>query len=102
AAEGLSEARAREVVNRAIDRWVWYAGWADQIAQVLGSSNPVASDFFNFTIPEPTGVVGVVASETSSLLGLVSRLAPPLVAGKTVVLLAPQTRPPPAAAPTGG
>ena len=93
AAEGLSETRAREVVNRAIDRWVWYAGWADKIAQVLGSSNPVASDFFNFTIPEPTGVVGVVAPETSSLLGLVSRLAPPLVAGNTVVVLASEARP---------
>jgi acyl-CoA reductase-like NAD-dependent aldehyde dehydrogenase len=93
AAEGLSEGRAREVVNRAIDRWVWYAGWADKIAQVLGSSNPVASDFFNFTIPEPTGVVGVVAPETSSLLGLVSRLAPPLVAGNTVVVLASESRP---------
>jgi acyl-CoA reductase-like NAD-dependent aldehyde dehydrogenase len=96
AAEGLSEARAREVVNRAIDRWVWYAGWADKIAQVLGSSNPVASDFFNFTIPVPTGVVGVVAPETSSLLGLVSRLAPPLVAGNSVVVLASESRPLPA------
>ena len=95
-AEGLREAKAREVVTRAIDRWVWYAGWADKIAQVLGSSNPVASSYFNFTIPEPTGVVGVVASEASSLLGLVSRLAPPLVAGNTVVLLASQTRPLPA------
>ena len=95
-AEGLRDARAREVVTRAIDRWVWYAGWADKIAQVLGSSNPVASSYFNFTIPEPTGVVGVVASEASSLLGLVSRLAPPLVAGNTVVLLASQTRPLPA------
>ena len=68
-AEGLRADRAREVVDRSIDRWVWYAGWADKIAQVLGSSNPVASDFFNFTIPEPTGVVGVVAPEPSSLLG---------------------------------
>jgi len=92
-AEGLRDDRAREVVNRAIDRWVWYAGWADKIAQVLGSSNPVASDFFNFTIPEPTGVVGVVAPETSSLLGLVSRLAPPLVAGNSVVVLASESRP---------
>ena len=95
-AEGLRDDRAREVVNRAIDRWVWYAGWADKIAQVLGSSNPVASDFFNFTIPEPTGVVGVVAPEPSSLLGLVSRLAPPLVAGNAVVVLASETRPLPA------
>jgi acyl-CoA reductase-like NAD-dependent aldehyde dehydrogenase len=95
-AEGLRPDRAREVVARAIDRWVWYAGWADKIAQVLGSSNPVASDYFNFTIPEATGVVGVVAPETSSLLGLVSRLAPPIVAGNSVVVLTSESRPLPA------
>jgi len=95
-AEGLREPRAMAIVNRAIDRWVWYAGWADKIAQVLGSSNPVAASYFNFTIPEPTGVVGIVAPETSSLLGLVSRLAPPLVAGNAVVVLASETRPLPA------
>jgi acyl-CoA reductase-like NAD-dependent aldehyde dehydrogenase len=93
AAEGLREARAAEVVDRSIDRWVWYAGWADKITQILGSANPVAAPYFNFTIPEPTGIVGLVAPETSSLLGLVSRLAPPLVAGNTVVLLASQSRP---------
>ena len=96
AAEGLREAKAREAVDRSIDRWVWYAGWADKIAQVLGSSNPVAAPYFNFTIPEPTGVVGIVAPEQSSLLGLVSRLAPPLVAGNAVVVLTSQTRPLPA------
>ena len=96
AAEGLPAAKASAAVDRAIDRWVWYAGWADKIAQVLGSSNPVAAPYFNFTIPEPTGVVGVVAPETSSLLGLVSRLAPPLVSGNTVVLLTSETRPLPA------
>jgi acyl-CoA reductase-like NAD-dependent aldehyde dehydrogenase len=95
-AEGLRADRAREVVDRSIDRWVWYAGWADKIAQVLGSSNPVASDFFNFTIPEPTGIVGIVAPEASSLLGLVSRLAPPLVAGNAVVVMTSETRPLPA------
>jgi acyl-CoA reductase-like NAD-dependent aldehyde dehydrogenase len=96
AAEGLPEAAARTAVDRAIDRWVWYAGWADKIGQVLGSSNPVAAPYFNFTIPEPTGVVGIVAPETSSLLGLVSRLAPPLVAGNTVVVVTSETRPLPA------
>ncbi len=96
AAEGIRDARARDVVDRAIDRWVWYAGWADKITQVLGSSNPVAAPYFNFTVPEATGVVGVVAPETSSLLGLVSRLAPPLVAGNAVVLLTSETRPLPA------
>jgi acyl-CoA reductase-like NAD-dependent aldehyde dehydrogenase len=95
-AERLREPRAREAVDRAIDRWVWYAGWADKIAQVLGASNPVAAPYFNFTIPEPTGVVGIVAPEASSLLGLVSRLAPPLVAGNAVVVLASETRPLPA------
>jgi acyl-CoA reductase-like NAD-dependent aldehyde dehydrogenase len=96
AAEGVRAPRAAAVVDRAIDRWVWYAGWADKITQILGSSNPVAAPYFNFTIPEPTGVVGVVAPETSSLLGLVSRLAPPLVSGNTVVLVTSETRPLPA------
>jgi acyl-CoA reductase-like NAD-dependent aldehyde dehydrogenase len=96
AAEGLRDVRAREVVDRAIDRWVWYAGWADKITQILGSANPVAAPYFNFTIPEPTGIVGIVAPEASSLLGLVSRLAPPLVAGNTVVLLTSEGRPLPA------
>jgi acyl-CoA reductase-like NAD-dependent aldehyde dehydrogenase len=95
-AEGVSEAGARELVNRAIDRWVWYAGWADKIAQVLGSSNPVAAPYFNFTIPEPTGVVGLVAPESSSLLGLVSRLAPIVVSGNTAIVLASEARPLPA------
>jgi acyl-CoA reductase-like NAD-dependent aldehyde dehydrogenase len=95
-AEGVKEARARELVDRSIDRWVWYAGWADKIAQVLGSSNPVAAPYFNFTIPEPTGVVGIVAPEMSSLLGLVSRLAPPLVTGNATVVIASETRPLPA------
>src|SRR5207244_2785180 len=95
-AEGVREPRARELVGRAIDRWVWYAGWADKIAQVLGSSNPVAAPYFNFTIPEPTGVVGIVAPETSSLLGLVSRLAPPVVVGNAVVVIASESRPLPA------
>jgi acyl-CoA reductase-like NAD-dependent aldehyde dehydrogenase len=95
-AEGVRDVRARELVARSIDRWVWYAGWADKIAQVLGSSNPVAAPYFNFTIPEPSGVVGVVAPETSSLLGLVSRVAPPLVVGNAVVVLASESRPLPA------
>jgi acyl-CoA reductase-like NAD-dependent aldehyde dehydrogenase len=96
AAEGLTVPVARSAVGRAIDRWVWYAGWADKIAQVLGSANPVAAPYFTFTVPEPTGVVGVVASEASSLLGLVSRLAPVLTAGNTAVVIASETRPLPA------
>jgi acyl-CoA reductase-like NAD-dependent aldehyde dehydrogenase len=96
AAEGLAIPAARSTVGRAIDRWVWYAGWADKIAQVLGSANPVAAPYFTFTVPEPTGVVGIVAPETSSLLGLVSRLAPVLVGGNTSVVLASASRPLPA------
>ena len=60
-------------VDAAIDRWVWYAGWCDKVHQALGATNPVAGPYFNFTIPEPTGVVGVVAPQDQSLLGLVSR-----------------------------
>ncbi len=96
AVEGLTAGAARDAVNRAIDRWVWYAGWADKISQVLGTVNPVAAPYFNFTIPEPTGVVGVVAPESSSLLGLVSRLAPVVVTGNTAVVVTSETRPLPA------
>ena len=95
-AEGLTDVAAAEQVDRAIDRWVWYAGWADKITQLLGSVNPVASDYFDFTIPEATGVVGVVAPDASSLLGLVSRLAPVVVSGNTSVVLASESRPLPA------
>jgi acyl-CoA reductase-like NAD-dependent aldehyde dehydrogenase len=83
-------------VTTAIDRWVWYAGWADKVQHVIGSANPVAGPFFNFTVPEPVGVVGVVAPDQPSLLGLVSRLAPVLVAGNTAVVLASETWPLPA------
>ena len=93
ASEGLSGRRAGSLVDHAIDRWVWYAGWADKISQVLGSANPVAAPYFNFTIPEATGVVGLIAPESSSLLGLVSRLAPILVSGNAAVVLASETRP---------
>jgi acyl-CoA reductase-like NAD-dependent aldehyde dehydrogenase len=82
-----------EEVDEAIDRWIWYAGWADKLAQVLGSSNPVAGPYFNFTIPEPMGVVGVVAPEEPALLGLVSRLAPAIVGGNTAVVVASERRP---------
>jgi len=95
-AEGLSVPRAALAVDRAIDRWVWYAGWTDKIAQVLGSVNPVAAPYFDFTIPEPTGLVGLVAPEASSLLGLVSRLAPVIAGGNVAVVLASEDRPLPA------
>jgi acyl-CoA reductase-like NAD-dependent aldehyde dehydrogenase len=97
AGEGLSAGRARDAVERSIDRWVWYAGWTDKIGQLLGSANPVAAPYFNFTIPEPTGVVGLVAPETSSLLGLISRLAPAILTGNTAVVITSEARPLPAA-----
>jgi acyl-CoA reductase-like NAD-dependent aldehyde dehydrogenase len=80
-------------VDAAIDRMVWYAGWADKLAQVLGSSNPVSGPYFNFTVPEPTGVVGILAPEAPTLLGLVSRIAPAIVGGNTVVAVASESRP---------
>lgn len=82
-----------EEVERAIDRVVWYAGWADKLPQVLGGSNPVAGPYFNFTVPEPTGVVAVLAPDDPPLLGLVTRLLPPLVGGNAVVAVASETRP---------
>src|SRR4029450_11709838 len=69
-------------VERSIDRFVWYAGWADKLAQVIGSSNPVAGPYFNFTVPEPQGVVAILAPEEPALAGLVSRVAPPSAARK--------------------
>jgi acyl-CoA reductase-like NAD-dependent aldehyde dehydrogenase len=95
-AEGLTAKAADRVVGAAIDRWVWYAGWSDKIAQIDGSSNPVAGPYFNFSGPEPTGVVAVIAPQASSLLGLVSVVAPVIVAGNTVVVVASQERPLPA------
>jgi acyl-CoA reductase-like NAD-dependent aldehyde dehydrogenase len=83
----------RDEVERSIDRLVWYAGFADKLAQVIGSSNPVAGPYFNFTIPEPTGVVAVVAPETPPLLGLVSRIAPALTGGNAIVALASEGEP---------
>jgi acyl-CoA reductase-like NAD-dependent aldehyde dehydrogenase len=83
----------KDEVHQAIDRWVWYAGFADKLAQVIGSSNPVAGPYFNFTIPEPTGVVGIVAPEEPALLGLVSRVAPALTGGNAVVALASEAQP---------
>jgi len=96
AAEGLTARRAEAVVDAAIDRWVWYAGWSDKVAQVHGSSNPVAGAYFNFSTPEPTGVVATIAPQDSSLLGLVSVVAPAIATGNTVVVLTSEERPLPA------
>jgi acyl-CoA reductase-like NAD-dependent aldehyde dehydrogenase len=83
----------RDEVERSIDRIVWYAGWADKLPQVLGGSNPVAGPYFNFTVPEPTGVVAVLAPDEPPLLGLVTRLLPPLVGGSSVVAVASEAHP---------
>jgi acyl-CoA reductase-like NAD-dependent aldehyde dehydrogenase len=83
----------RDEVERTIDRIVWYAGWADKLPQVLGGANPVAGPYFNFSVPEPTGVVAVLAPDEPPLLGLVTRLIPPLVGGNAVVALASETHP---------
>ena len=96
AGEGLSSARARAAVDAAIDRWVWYAGWTDKLAAVLGGANPVAGPYFGFSVPEPTGVVAVLAPQRSSLLGLVSVLAPVLAGGNTAVVVTSGKRPLPA------
>jgi acyl-CoA reductase-like NAD-dependent aldehyde dehydrogenase len=83
-------------VDASIDRLVWYAGWCDKVHQALGATNPVAGPYFNFTIPEPTGIVGIVAPQDQSLLGLISRLAPAIVSGNTVVVIASEAAPLPA------
>jgi acyl-CoA reductase-like NAD-dependent aldehyde dehydrogenase len=96
AGEGLSRSKADAAVAEAIDRWVWYAGWSDKVMQVHGSANPVAGPYFDFSVPEPTGVVAVIAPQESSLLGLVSVVAPAIVTGNTTVVLASEHAPLPA------
>lgn len=93
AQEGVSAAAAGAQVDAAIDLWVWYAGWCDKYAQVAGNANPVAGPYFNISVPEPTGVVVVVAPQDSALLGLVSVLAPALVTGNAVVVVASERYP---------
>lgn len=95
-AEGLTKSKAAAAVDAAVDRWVWYAGWTDKIAQVVGGANPVAGPFFNLSTPEPTGVVAVLAPQQSSLLGLVSVLAPVIATGNAAVVVAAERAPLPA------
>lgn len=90
---GSSAAEARKEIDAVIDRWVYYAGWSDKYPQVFGSVNPVAGPYYNFTVPEPTGVVAVIAPEEPALLGLVSRIAPAIVGGNTVVAVVSESRP---------
>jgi acyl-CoA reductase-like NAD-dependent aldehyde dehydrogenase len=91
--QGSTAADARREVEQVTDRWVYYAGWSDKYPQVFGSVNPVAGPYYNFTVPEPTGVVGVVAPEEPSLLGLVSRIAPAIVGGNVVVAITSESKP---------
>lgn len=94
--EGATAARATKVVDESIDRLVWYAGWSDKVTQVVGGANPVAGPFFNLSTPEPTGVIAVLAPQESSLLGLVSVVAPVIVTGNTCVVATSHDRPLPA------
>lgn len=94
--EGTSTKKATAQLDAAIDRWVWYAGWADKFAQAVGTSNPVAGPYFNFSIPEPTGVVAAVAPQDQSILGLVSVIAPIIVTGNSVIVMPSPARPIPA------
>ena len=91
--EGAGDKRARKIVDAAIDRMVWYAGWSDKLSAVVGSSNAVAGPYFNFSVPEPTGVVAIIAPQESSLLGLVSVIAPAIVSGNSVVVVTSFARP---------
>jgi len=93
AGDGCDEPTAAAETAAAIDRWVWYAGWADKFATVLGGVNPVAGPYFNLSVPEPVGVVGIVAPDEPPLLPLVSRLAPVIVSGNTAVVLASERGP---------
>lgn len=93
AQEGISAAAAGAQVDAAIDLWVWYAGWCDKYAQVAGNANPVSGPYFNISVPEPTGVVATVAPQDSALLGLVAAIAPALVTGNTVVVIASEKLP---------
>ena len=95
-AVGGSHKSAFAEVDAAVDRWVWYAGWSDKLAQVRGGANPVAGPYFNFSLPEPAGVVAVLAPQDSPLLGLVSVLAPAIASGNTVVVVASEKYPLPA------
>lgn len=88
--------RAKREVQAGVDRLIWYAGWADKLTHLFGTVNPVASSHFNFSIPEPTGVVCIIAPDSPSLLGLISLVAPAIVSGNTVVALASQAHPLPA------
>ena len=92
-ASDVSRGDAEKEVAASVDRLIYYAGWADKYAQVVGNTNPVAGPFFNFTVPEPMGIIAVIASDSDPLLGLISQIAPVIVSGNTVIALASETQP---------
>jgi len=94
--DSIGKGKAGKIVDAAIDRWVWYAGWSDKLGSILGATNPVAGPYYNFSIPEPVGVVALIAPQDSSLLGLIDLLGAALTTGNTVVALANETAPLPA------
>lgn len=96
--EGIGKGKARKIVDAAIDRWVWYAGWSDKLGSILGATNPVAGPYYNFSIPEPVGVVALIAPQESSLVGLIDLLGAAITTGNTVVVLASEESPLPAIA----
>lgn len=96
ALEGVTDKAAAKQISKSIDLWVWYAGWSDKISTIAGSTNPIAGPFYNFTTPEPVGVVGIIAEEKNSLLGIINAIAPVLAGGNTLVAIASQKRPLPA------
>lgn len=91
--QDATKAKAEKEVNLAIDRLIYYAGWCDKFQQLFSAVNPVASSHFNFSVPEPTGVVAIIAPQNDSLLGLVSVIAPVIAGGNTCVVLASETKP---------
>ena len=91
--QDASKAQAQKEVTLSIDRLIYYAGWCDKYQQIFGTVNPVASSHFNFSVPESTGVVAAIASQESSLIGLVSAIAPIIAGGNTCVILASETKP---------
>ena len=91
--EGVSEKKAKKIVDAAIDRVVWYAGWSDKLSSIVGSNNAVSGPYFNFSVPDSTGVIAIVAPQDSSLLGLVSVIAPAIVTGNSTVVVTSFHRP---------
>jgi acyl-CoA reductase-like NAD-dependent aldehyde dehydrogenase len=96
ALDGISIKEALKEVHLSVDRLVWYAGWSDKLSALVGATNPVSGPYFNFSIPEPMGVVGAIATDKNSLLGFIDAIAPIIVSGNSVIVLASERAPLPA------